>query len=93
MSRLARREARTGYLLLAPSLLGVAVFLVLPVFVVLALSLQQWDLISPARWVGLANFRDILTDPTSATPSWSRRSSWSSSSRCRPRSDSPPRCC
>ncbi|GAA4998740.1 sugar ABC transporter permease [Actinopolymorpha pittospori] len=63
MSRLARREARTGYLLLAPSLLGVAVFLVLPVFVVLALSLQQWDLISPARWVGLANFRDILTDP------------------------------
>ena len=63
MSRLARREARTGYLLLAPSLLGVGVFLVLPVFVVLALSLQQWDLISPARWVGLANFRDILTDP------------------------------
>lgn len=63
MSRLARREARTGYLLLAPSLLGVGVFLILPVFVVLALSLQQWDLISPARWVGLANFRDILTDP------------------------------
>ncbi|MGW5363116.1 carbohydrate ABC transporter permease [Actinopolymorpha pittospori] len=63
MSRLARQEARTGYLLLAPSLLGVGVFLVLPVFVVLALSLQQWDLISPARWVGLANFRDILTDP------------------------------
>jgi multiple sugar transport system permease protein len=63
VSRLARREARTGYLLLAPSLLGVGVFLVLPVFVVLALSLQQWDLISPARWVGLANFRDILTDP------------------------------
>ncbi|MGW0228255.1 carbohydrate ABC transporter permease [Actinopolymorpha singaporensis] len=64
MNTLARREARTGCLLLAPSLFGVGVFLILPVFVVLALSLTQWNLISPARWVGLANFRDILTDPT-----------------------------
>ena len=63
MSRLTRREARTGYLLLAPSLLGVGAFLVLPVFVVLALSLQRWDLLSPARWVGLDNFRAVLTDP------------------------------
>ncbi|WP_020579017.1 carbohydrate ABC transporter permease [Actinopolymorpha alba] len=63
MSRLARREARTGYLLLAPSLLGVGLFLILPVFVVLSLSLQQWNLISPARWVGLDNFRSILSDP------------------------------
>ncbi|SDR77566.1 carbohydrate ABC transporter permease [Actinopolymorpha singaporensis] len=63
MNTLARREARTGCLLLAPSLFGVGVFLILPVFVVLALSLTQWNLISPARWVGLANFRDILTDP------------------------------
>ncbi|MET9020763.1 sugar ABC transporter permease [Actinopolymorpha sp. NPDC004070] len=63
MNTLGRRDARTGYALLAPSLFGVGIFLILPVFVVLALSLSQWNLISPAKWVGLANFRDILTDP------------------------------
>jgi multiple sugar transport system permease protein len=60
------RETRTAYLLLAPSLVGVGVFLVLPVFVVLALSLRQWDLITPSRFVGLDNFSSILTDPAVA---------------------------
>jgi multiple sugar transport system permease protein len=62
-STLTWRETRTAYLLLAPSLVGVGVFLVLPVFVVLALSLRQWDLITPSRFVGLDNFSSILTDP------------------------------
>ncbi|MBM7784852.1 carbohydrate ABC transporter permease [Tenggerimyces flavus] len=61
-SRLARREAATGYALLAPSLLGVGLFLVFPVFVVLSISLQSWDLVSPARWVGLDNYLQILGD-------------------------------
>jgi multiple sugar transport system permease protein len=60
---LARREARTGYLLLGPSLVGVGLFLIFPVFVVLALSLQRWDLLTPAEWAGLENFRAIGTDP------------------------------
>lgn len=61
--RLAWREAATGYALLGPSLAGVGLFLIFPVFVVLGLSLQEWDLISPARWVGLDNLRDVFTDP------------------------------
>jgi multiple sugar transport system permease protein len=61
--RLARREAATGYFLLAPSLVGVGLFLVFPVFVVLGLSLQKWNLITPATFAGLDNFRAIFTDP------------------------------
>jgi multiple sugar transport system permease protein len=60
--KLARREAATGYLLLTPSLIGVGLFLVLPVFVVLGLSLQKWNLITPATFAGLDNFRAIFTD-------------------------------
>jgi multiple sugar transport system permease protein len=52
----------TGYALLAPSLLGVGLFLVFPVFVVLGISLQRWDLVSPARWVGLDNYVQVLGD-------------------------------
>jgi multiple sugar transport system permease protein len=56
-------RALTGYAFLAPSLLGVLGFLVLPVGIVLGMSLYRWDLVSPARWAGLANYRSILTDP------------------------------
>lgn len=61
--RLGRRETATGYALLAPSLVGVGLFLVFPLFVVIGLSFEQWDLVSPARWAGLDNYRDVLTDP------------------------------
>jgi multiple sugar transport system permease protein len=60
---LRRRDAVTGYALLAPSLFGIACFLVLPVLVVLWLSFQSWDLIRPARFVGLDNYASVLTDP------------------------------
>lgn len=38
-------------------------FLVVPVFVVLGLSLHEWDLISPPRWAGLDNFQAVFTSP------------------------------
>jgi multiple sugar transport system permease protein len=56
------RRAAVGYALLAPSLFGVAVFLLLPMFVVLWLSLYRWDLLGPMEYVGLTNWRSVLTD-------------------------------
>lgn len=58
-----RRNAITGYTLLAPSLFGVGCFLVLPVLIIVWLTFQKWDLIAPARFVGLANYTSVLTDP------------------------------
>ncbi|MCU1635869.1 MAG: sugar transporter permease [Cryobacterium sp.] len=60
--RARRRSTIVGYALLAPSLFGVACFLLLPVLVVVWLSFQSWDLISPARWVGLENYAAVLSD-------------------------------
>ncbi|PWJ48311.1 carbohydrate ABC transporter membrane protein 1, CUT1 family [Quadrisphaera granulorum] len=59
--RTARRTA--GLLLLAPSLLGTTVFLLVPVAVALWLSLQRWDLVSPPTWAGLDNYAAIAADP------------------------------
>lgn len=53
-----------GYALLAPSLFGVVGFLLLPMLVVIWLSLHQWDLLGPIRYVGLANWQAVLTDAT-----------------------------
>jgi len=55
-----------GYSLLAPSLFGMVTFLLLPMLVVVWLSLQRWDLLGPIEYVGLANWRSVLTDATFA---------------------------
>lgn len=62
MSRFKRREAGIGYALLAPSLFGILAFLVFPILVVLWLSLQQWNLLTAPQFVGLDNFRSVLSD-------------------------------
>jgi multiple sugar transport system permease protein len=58
----ARRDTRTAYLLLAPSLFGISAFLVLPILVVAALALQRWDLIGPRTFVGLDNVVAVAAD-------------------------------
>lgn len=58
------RQAALGYALLAPSLFGVAVFLLLPMLVVIWLSLRRWDLLGPIQYVGADNWRAVLSDPT-----------------------------
>lgn len=60
----SRRSTAIAYTLLTPSLFGVAVFLLLPMFVVAWLSLHRWDLLGPIRYVGLDNWRAVLTDGT-----------------------------
>lgn len=63
-SRRAVRDAGIGYALLAPSLFGIVAFLLLPILVVIWLSLNSWDLLNPAKFVGFANFRDVFADAT-----------------------------
>ncbi|WP_144209397.1 carbohydrate ABC transporter permease [Mycobacterium tilburgii] len=56
------RSSVLAYGLLAPSLFGVVTFLLLPILVVIWLSLYRWDLLGPLRFVGLDNWRSVLTD-------------------------------
>jgi len=57
----ARHEARAAYAMLTPSLIGVGLFLLVPVLGVLVLSLFRWNLISTPHWAGLANYVHIFT--------------------------------
>src|SRR4051794_22789692 len=53
-----------AYLFLLPSFLGFLVFVALPVIVSLLLSFVEWNLLTQPVWVGLANYRQLLTrDP------------------------------
>lgn len=47
-------------LFLAPSLIGVIVFLLIPVVLVIILSFMKWDLLRPAQFNGVTNYLNIF---------------------------------
>src|SRR5215210_2530266 len=62
---MARREAIAGYLFLLPNIIGFLIFTAIAVTASLVISLTNWDLLSPPRFIGLANYVKLLTnDPT-----------------------------
>ncbi|MCL6431893.1 MAG: sugar ABC transporter permease [Anaerolineae bacterium] len=64
MSGLARHEAIAGMISILPWLVGFLVFTAGPIVASLIISLMRWDVVSPARWVGLENYVDIFSrDP------------------------------
>jgi multiple sugar transport system permease protein len=58
--RISRKENRAGFLFALPWLIGLVVFLIGPIVASVLLSFTNWNLISPARWVGLENYRDMV---------------------------------
>jgi multiple sugar transport system permease protein len=52
---------RTGLLFVSPWLLGYLVFTVYPVVASLYYSLTQYDIVRPARFVGLTNYIELIT--------------------------------
>ena len=61
-STLARQEARWGYLLVAPMVIGFTVFFLIALGASLYLSLTSWDMLSSPIWTGLRNYRNVLRD-------------------------------
>ncbi|ROQ76613.1 multiple sugar transport system permease protein [Streptomyces sp. CEV 2-1] len=71
MPRLRRgtgaRKQFTAWLFLVPTLLVFGLFAWWPIVRSLLLSFQQTNLVEPAVWVGLDNFRTLFDDPLLAT--------------------------
>ncbi len=60
----ARRSTAIGYALILPWLLGLVIWQLFPIVASLFLSFTEYDVLTPPRWVGLQNYRDMFTrDP------------------------------
>ncbi len=64
LSRERRKEAISGYLFISPWLIGFIVFFLIPIIASFILSFTQWNIVGTPTWVGLDNYRDILTTDT-----------------------------
>ena len=62
MSFRMKHDIPYAILFLAPSLLGLIVFTLIPIIASLGLSFTDWNLLSPPKFVGLQNFKDIFAD-------------------------------
>lgn len=51
-----------GWLFVLPALAAYGVFVLWPVVQTFKYSLYRWDGVAPARWIGLANFKEVFTD-------------------------------
>lgn len=60
MLKNSTKEAVAGYLFLLPNFLGFLTFTLVPVILSLALSLVNWDMLSAPKFVGAANFINLL---------------------------------
>ncbi len=57
------RLQRHGYVFILPTLLFFSIFLIYPMVSAFQLSFFEWNLLSPKLFVGLKNFKTMLTDP------------------------------
>lgn len=62
--RLGAGEGRTAFFFLLPSLIGVTLFLVVPIIASVVLSFTNWKLLGQPQFVGFANYIRLFTaDP------------------------------
>jgi len=57
-----QRETRFAWLLILPTVLGVGLFTALPILASFVLSLFNYSIVQPTKWVGLANYGALLHD-------------------------------
>lgn len=55
------RRPLVGWLLIAPSLIGVTAFLILPVILAFVVSLFHWDLLGTREFIGLDNYTSLVS--------------------------------
>jgi multiple sugar transport system permease protein len=70
MTRKERREAWEAVAYLSPWIVGFLVFTAGPIVFSLGLSFFRWDVITPAEFVGLANYQYLAQDPLIRKSLW-----------------------
>ena len=59
-----RRDSLAGYVFIAPQLIGITIFVLIPLGLVFWYSLHEWNVLAQTfRFQGLDNYRALLADP------------------------------
>ncbi|MDR1949418.1 MAG: sugar ABC transporter permease [Spirochaetaceae bacterium] len=62
-NRMERSQQKWGYIFIAPCIIGLIIFHFGPMLYSLFISFTRWDMITPARFIGMGNYRELLREP------------------------------
>ena len=56
-------KSKRGLFFVLPALIGTFIFIIIPIFCSFLLSFTNWDLLNEITFVGLDNYKSVLTEP------------------------------
>ena len=56
-------KAKNGLIFVLPAVIGTFIFIIIPICCSFALSFTDWDLLNNIEFVGLKNYKEILSEP------------------------------
>ena len=62
LTQILNNEQYAGWIFILPALLGIFIFIIIPVFCSFGLSFTQWDLLGEIKPVGFENYKEIFTN-------------------------------
>lgn len=62
-TKIEAKQTRWGYFFIAPCIIGLLVFNFGPMLFSLGISFTKWDVITDKEFIGLANYKELLSDP------------------------------
>lgn len=60
---LSNSQTSAAWIFVFPALLGMLIFIIIPIFFSFGLSFAKWDLLNSIQFVGLDNYKEIFTEP------------------------------
>ena len=60
--KILNNEKISGIIFILPALLGILIFIIIPVICSFGLSFTEWDLLNEIKFAGLANYKAIFSD-------------------------------
>ena len=58
-----RKEGLVAAVMVAPNLVGLLIFMVVPTVISILMSFTDWNLLNTSSFIGLANFKEAFSDP------------------------------
>ena len=62
LSNILNNEKYAGLIFILPAMLGILIFIIIPIICSFGLSFTKWDLLNPVQFVGLSNYRQIFSE-------------------------------
>ena len=63
INKISDNQNFMAWVFILPALIGILIFIIIPIACSFGLSFTKWDLLNPIQFAGLSNYKEIFSDP------------------------------